>query len=92
MHDPHFNILNVMTPFPHSVDLGASLLEARQFMKEHKIRHLPITKDGRIVRDGWEVGREGGWGTLRDDWEGSTKAISNPELFEDAWPGKVKDE
>lgn len=48
MHDPHFNILNVMTPFPHSVDLGASLLEARQFMKEHKIRHLPITKDGEL--------------------------------------------
>ena len=48
MQDPHFNILNVMTPFPHAVDLGASLVEARLFMKEHNIRHLPVTKQGEL--------------------------------------------
>ena len=48
MHDPHFNILSVMTPFPHSVELNASLIEARMFMKEHNIRHLPVTKEGEL--------------------------------------------
>ena len=48
MHDPHFNLLNVMTPFPHAVDLGASLVEARLFMREHNIRHLPVTKGGEL--------------------------------------------
>ena len=46
MHDPHFNVLNVMTPFPYAVDLNATLTEARSFMKEHNIRHLPVTDQG----------------------------------------------
>ena len=48
MHDSHFNILNVMTPFPHAVDLNASLIEARKFMQEHSIRHLPVTTEGKL--------------------------------------------
>ena len=42
-------IKSVMTPFPYSVDLDAPLSEARKFMREHKIRHLPVTdKDGLV--------------------------------------------
>ncbi|MGR8948880.1 MAG: CBS domain-containing protein [Gammaproteobacteria bacterium] len=48
MHDHYFSILNVMTPFPHSIGLDATLLEARAFMKEHNIRHLPVTKEGEL--------------------------------------------
>lgn len=48
MHEHYFNTLNVMTPFPHSIGLDATLIEARTFMKEHGIRHLPVTKDGEL--------------------------------------------
>jgi acetoin utilization protein AcuB len=36
---------NVMTPFPHTVELDASLAEAQALMEEHAVRHLPV-KDG----------------------------------------------
>lgn len=39
---------NVMTPFPHSVDAEAPIDEAVQFMREHKIRHLPVTLQGAV--------------------------------------------
>ena len=42
-------IKSVMTPFPYSVDIDASLFDARQFMAEHDIRHLPVTDDERLV-------------------------------------------
>lgn len=35
-----------MTAFPHSVDVEASLAEAQAFMREHGIRHLPVTQGG----------------------------------------------
>jgi len=40
---------SVMTPFPYSVDSDASVDEALKFMREHKIRHLPVTKDGELT-------------------------------------------
>jgi len=42
-------IKTVMTPFPYSVDAGASVDEATAFMREHGIRHLPVTDAGRLV-------------------------------------------
>jgi CBS domain-containing protein len=39
---------NVMTPFPYSVDAEAPLDQAVQFMREHKIRHLPVTEKGAL--------------------------------------------
>lgn len=39
---------NVMTPFPYSVDIEAPVEEAKQFMREHKIRHLPVTEQGAL--------------------------------------------
>ncbi len=38
-------IRSVMTPFPHSIDVDEPLAAARQAMKRHQIRHLPV-KDG----------------------------------------------
>lgn len=37
-----------MTPFPHSIDVGAAAGRAREMMEEHRIRHLPVTRDGEI--------------------------------------------
>ena len=34
------SIKAVMTPFPYSVDAGASVADALAFMREHRIRHL----------------------------------------------------
>jgi len=42
-------IKSVMTPFPYSVDRDAPLHEARAFMMQEGIRHLPVTKDGVLV-------------------------------------------
>jgi len=38
-----------MTSLPLSVALDARVLEARELMAEHDIRHLPVTEDGRLV-------------------------------------------
>jgi len=42
-------IKSVMSPFPYSVDVGASVADAQEFMREHRIRHLPVTQDGELV-------------------------------------------
>lgn len=39
----------VMSPFPYSVDVDASLADAQAFMREHHIRHLPVTQGGELV-------------------------------------------
>jgi CBS domain-containing protein len=42
-------VKTVMTPFPHSVDLRATVDHAREFMREHRIHHLPVTENGQLV-------------------------------------------
>jgi CBS domain-containing protein len=39
---------DVMTPFPYSVDAEAPLNDAIEFMRHHKIRHLPVTEKGAL--------------------------------------------
>lgn len=46
-HNP--TIKTAMTPFPYSVDIKAPIGEAQAFMREHKIRHLPVTEDGTLI-------------------------------------------
>ena len=42
-------VLSVMTPFPHSVEVDAPIHQARVFMREHGIRHLPVTNNDELV-------------------------------------------
>jgi acetoin utilization protein AcuB len=42
-------LAGAMTPFPHSVDVHAPLAEAQEFMREHAIRHLPVTDGGVLI-------------------------------------------
>ena len=42
-------IVAVMTPFPYSIDMDASLTQAMDMMQEHKIRHLPVMEQGNLV-------------------------------------------
>jgi len=42
-------IKSVMTPFPYSVDLEASIDEARKLMEDHNIYHLPVTEAGELM-------------------------------------------
>ena len=39
----------VMTPFPYWVDIDAPLLDAREMMRQHKVRHLPVKDSGKLV-------------------------------------------
>ena len=39
----------VMTPLPYSINLEARVLEARELMAEHDVRHLPVTDGGRLA-------------------------------------------
>jgi acetoin utilization protein AcuB len=39
----------VMTPFPYSVDVRATVADALAFMREHRIRHLPVTQNGELA-------------------------------------------
>lgn len=45
-HQPQLK--HVMTPFPHAVDAEAPIEQAAEFMREHKIRHLPVTVKGAL--------------------------------------------
>jgi len=40
----------VMTAFPHYVESDQPIAKAREMMAEHDIHHLPIVKDGTLVR------------------------------------------
>jgi acetoin utilization protein AcuB len=42
-------IKQAMTAFPYSVDIRAPIDEAQAFMREHKIRHLPVTDGGVLI-------------------------------------------
>ena len=39
----------VMTPFPFHVDVSDSLLRARDLMREHEVRHLPVVKNHELL-------------------------------------------
>ena len=40
---------SVMTPFPHSIDLGEPLAAARAMMERHGFHHLPVMRAGELV-------------------------------------------
>ncbi len=42
-------IKSVMTPFPYSVEIDASMLEVMEFLQEHSIHHLPVTEADKLV-------------------------------------------
>jgi acetoin utilization protein AcuB len=39
----------MMTPFPYSIEIDASLTAAQAMMEEHDIHHLPVSAAGRLV-------------------------------------------
>jgi acetoin utilization protein AcuB len=39
----------VMTPFPYSIESGASISAAAEMMRQHTIRHLPVMEAGQLV-------------------------------------------
>lgn len=41
-------VKSVMTPFPYSIDIEASVEQAVELMRRHKVRHLPVTEDGEL--------------------------------------------
>ncbi len=42
-------IQKYMTPIPHTIGAEQSLATARDFMKKHEIRHLPVLSGGKLV-------------------------------------------
>ncbi|MEL7448413.1 MAG: CBS domain-containing protein [Pseudomonadota bacterium] len=42
-------VKTAMTPFPYSIEAGAPVSEALEFMREHKVRHLPVTRNRKIL-------------------------------------------
>lgn len=42
-------VSNLMSPVPVTVDPGTPVLDARRIMQEHRIRHLLVTEDERLV-------------------------------------------
>ncbi|MEM6996262.1 MAG: CBS domain-containing protein [Myxococcota bacterium] len=43
------SVKTLMTPFPYSVDVTATLAVALTMMNEHGMRHLPVTAEGSVV-------------------------------------------
>ena len=87
-------ILAYMTPFPYSIDIEAPLAEAHAFLRERRIRHLPVTRLGLLAgiltdRDiklalGPDLGsppeREL---TVRDVYQPDSYVVDAAELLED---------
>jgi acetoin utilization protein AcuB len=42
-------IKSVMTPFPYSIDINASMGDAERMMLQHTISHLPVKENGQLV-------------------------------------------
>ncbi len=42
-------IRSVMTPFPHVIAAEAPLSEAREFLNQHRLHHLPVLDSDRLV-------------------------------------------
>jgi acetoin utilization protein AcuB len=42
-------VKSVMTAFPYSVEKDSPVSEALEFMRQHKIRHLPVTQSGELL-------------------------------------------
>ena len=42
-------VQSVMTPFPYSIEAGASLREGRHMMQSHDVRHLPVVRHRKLV-------------------------------------------
>jgi len=38
-----------MTPFPYSVEVDDPLLRARELMRQHEVRHLPVLRNHQLV-------------------------------------------
>ncbi len=45
----HPQVVAFMTPFPYSIDADAPLESAHRMMREHRVRHLPVTSAGQNV-------------------------------------------
>jgi CBS domain-containing protein len=43
------SVMVAMTPFPYSIAAKAGIDEARAMMREHQIRHLPVTERGKLI-------------------------------------------
>lgn len=42
------SIIALMTPFPYTIDAKESIDRAALMMDEHKIRHLPVSNEGKL--------------------------------------------
>lgn len=42
-------VISGMTPFPYSVDVDAPVRLARKFMQQHRVRHLPVTEEEKLI-------------------------------------------
>ncbi len=42
-------IRDIMTPSPHTIGVDQSLFRAREMMRDHHVRHLPVLRGGRLV-------------------------------------------
>ena len=43
------DLVSIITPLPHTIEASHSIHEAEVIMDLEKIRHLPVTSDGRLV-------------------------------------------
>ncbi|NNE37472.1 MAG: CBS domain-containing protein [Gammaproteobacteria bacterium] len=42
-------IKSIMTPFPYSIGIDATVSDAREYMEAHQIHHLPVVHDEKIT-------------------------------------------
>lgn len=42
-------IRRIMTPFPHAIAADAPVSEAREFLNHHRLHHLPVVDDERLI-------------------------------------------
>lgn len=75
-------IQSVMTLCPHSIGLDQDVKVARNMMREHNIRHLPVQKGGRLIGiiSDRDIKFASGW-TKASDTELMVQDVYSPEPY-----------
>jgi len=77
-------VSHVMTTFPYSIDEADKVSQARGLMREHEVRHLPVTRGGRLVGviSDRDIGLAVGPDPIPESQDLLVRALSTPHPYQ----------
>ena len=77
-------LVSVMTPFPHAININEPAYRAEEMMQQHGFRHLPVLDDGNIesIISERDIARASSFGhSLKDEKSLLVSDICSPRVF-----------